>query len=366
MLKNNTLSNDISIILQGSIVKTETLKCLKSIRKFLPGSEVILSTWEGAEVEELEGLFDILVLNKSPEAVLMTEFKMTYNNLNRQLLSTQEGLKRATRKYAMKLRSDSILTSDKFLKYFDEFSKKSENYQLFAHKVLIPTLFSRYSLKVSKNQASFNVPFHPSDWWMFGLREDLNKYYLDTPLAPEPYFTKYFELEENRGKISPFNAIKTKFTPEQYLCYEAFHRNFSDIYMKDVTDYTDEIMAKSRECFVNNFIVLNFKQSGIYLKKYPYSKNEKFAGEQYLGLYHFARYENEYKKFCDKDYEITTKNTIFTNEKIELKKLRIFKHITNFNDPYTKPLKKLEELLIVIPASIIDYAICILKELLKK
>ena len=219
--------NDISIILQGSIVKTETLKCLKSIRKFFPDSEVILSTWEGAEVEELGGLFDILVLNKDPQAVLMTEVKMTYNNLNRQLLSTQEGLKRATRKYAMKLRSDLILTSDKFLKYFDEFPKRSENYQLFAHKVLIPTLFSRYSLKVSKNQASFNVPFHPSDWWMFGLREDLNKYYLDTPLAPEPYFTKYFELEENRGKISPFNDIKTKFTPEQYLCYEAFHRNFS-------------------------------------------------------------------------------------------------------------------------------------------
>lgn len=47
--------NDISIILQGSIIKTETLKCLKSIRKFLPDSEVILSTWQGAEVEENVG-----------------------------------------------------------------------------------------------------------------------------------------------------------------------------------------------------------------------------------------------------------------------------------------------------------------------
>lgn len=355
-------SNNISIILQGSIIKTETLKCLKSIRKYLPNAEIILSTWEGAEVEELEGLFDILVLNKDPEAVLMTEFKMTYNNLNRQLLSTQEGLKRATRKYAMKLRSDLILTSNKFLKYFDEFPRRSENYQLFTHKVLVPAIFSRYSLKVSKNQAAFNVPFHPSDWWMFGLREDLNKYYLDTPLAPEPYFTKYFELEENRGLISPFNDIKTKFTPEQYLCYEVFHRNFSDIYMKDVTDYSDELMEKSRECFVNNFIVLEFEQSGIYLKKYPFSKNEKFSGEQYIGLYNFHRYEEEYKKYCDSDYKITVHSPLFDNENLGCALLRVYKHVENFTCIKTPILQRLEQLFIGIPISIISYLVVVIKE----
>ena len=43
--------------------------------------------------------------------------------------------------------------------------------------------------------------------------------------------------------------------------------------MEDAADYSDELMEKFRECLVNNFIVLEFAQSGIYLNKYPYSKN---------------------------------------------------------------------------------------------
>ena len=47
-------SKDISVIVQGPINKKETPKCLKSIRKFLPEAEIILSTWQGTDISNLD------------------------------------------------------------------------------------------------------------------------------------------------------------------------------------------------------------------------------------------------------------------------------------------------------------------------
>ena len=141
---------DISVIVQGVINIKETPKCLKSIRKYLPDAEIILSTWEDSDISGLD--YDIVVLNQDPGAIIIEEFshKVVYNNMNRQLLTTQEGLKKASRKYAMKLRSDLILTSDKFLKYFDEFQNRTDNYKLFERKIIVPALFTRFNIKCGK------------------------------------------------------------------------------------------------------------------------------------------------------------------------------------------------------------------------
>ena len=355
-------SKDISVIVQGPIDKKETPKCLKSLRKFLPQAEIILSTWQDADISNLD--FDILVQSEDPGTVLIEDFKdkKIYNNINRQLVTTKAGLKKATRKYAMKFRSDLILTSDKFLEYFDKFQARGDKYNLFKHKILTNILYTRFNIKTSKNQERMIIPFHISDWWLFGLREDLNKYFLDTDLVKEPYFTRYFHYEEKKNKITPYGKAKFKFSPEQYFGYSCFARNFDDIYMEDAADYSEELMEKSRQAIVNNFIILEFKQSGIYLNKYPYSKNEKFSGEQYIGLYTFYRYENEYKKYCDNSYKITTNDTFFENEKLAYSKLRIYKHIAKLTEKSIPLFDKIEHLFIGIPFSCISYFIDILKE----
>lgn len=362
-------STDISIIVQGAIDKKETLKCLKSIRKFLPEAEVILSTWEGSNVSHFADLYDILILNKDPGAPIIEEckHKTLYNNMNRQLHSTKEGLKRASRKYAMKLRSDLIFTNNDFLQYFDKFQNRIDNYKLFERKILVPTLFTRYTTKSGKFYERVLMPFHVSDWWFFGLKKDLDIYFADTPLVEEPEFTKYFALNENKHKKTPYGKTAFKFSPEQYFGYECFSRNFDDIYMEDAADYSDELMEKFKKAFVNNFIVLEFEQSGIYLNKYPYSKNEKFSGDQYIGLYNFYRYENEYKNYCDKEYKITTKNKkMFENEKYGYDLLRVYKHIAKLSEPKTKILSKIEQIFIGIPISIISFAIKHYKELVER
>lgn len=66
MVINVIDTKDISVVVQGAIDKGYTPLCLKSIRKYLSESEIILSTWEESDVENLG--YDVLVLNKDHEA----------------------------------------------------------------------------------------------------------------------------------------------------------------------------------------------------------------------------------------------------------------------------------------------------------
>jgi hypothetical protein len=84
-------TDGLSVIVQGAIHSEFTPLCLQSIRKYLPDAEIILSTWEGSNVDGLE--YDILILNEDPGY----KKHCRDNNTNRQLVSIQGGLKKVSR-----------------------------------------------------------------------------------------------------------------------------------------------------------------------------------------------------------------------------------------------------------------------------
>ena len=346
-------SQDISIIVQGAINTVETKKCIKSIRKYLPDAEIILSTWENEPTENLD--YDIIVLNTEPSSILIDSYKSKkiYNNLNKQLISTQNGLKQATKKYTLKIRSDLIIEKPTFLEFFDNYPKRIERYKLFEHKVIIPMLLTRYNYNKNK------MPFHISDWWFFGLTNDIKKYFEKTKLVEEPNFTNYFANEENKYKKNPYGKIPHKFAPEQYFGYSCFARNFDDIYMEDASDYSEELMEKYRKCLLNNFIILDFKHSGIYLNKYLFSKNEKLIGDQYIDLYNPYRYQKDYKEICDNEFLIT--ETPILEDKKTYSKMRIYKKLYRLIEHNLPINKKLATLFFELPYSIIMFILDSLK-----
>jgi len=354
---------NISVIVQGAISKNETSKCLNSIRQYLPGAEIILSTWEGSEVTKLD--YDVLVMSRDPGSFACEKTGKFPNNMNRQLLSTKEGLKYAHREYIMKLRADLILTSGKFLTHFTRYPARCDDYMLFKQKILTSMLVSRFDLNL-KNKSLVPIPFHPSDWWFFGLNEDI-KTYFDTELPKEPEFSSYFLQAENLDKKSPFRNCYFKFCPEQYFCYACFSKHFPEIEMEDCSDITEDIVRQSRMILVNNFIMLNFKDSGIFTNKYLYSKNELFAGEEYLNMYNKDRYEFEYKKYCEPNFVLSQDNIYSNGNSVSLRKklLRLYKHIFGLMDTQVSFRKKLENLFIGIPVAAV-YLLPEVLALLKK
>jgi hypothetical protein len=156
-------SRDISVVVQGPIHHQESLtkRVLESVRKHLPDAELILSTWKGSDVSGLD--CDILLLNDDPGTV--EGVPPSHSNLNRQIVSTRNGLQKATRHYAMKLRTDTLLIGTGFLDAFDRHPERRDDFKAFEHKIVIRT--------IPNPLRSICSGFYTSDVFQFGLKTDL-------------------------------------------------------------------------------------------------------------------------------------------------------------------------------------------------
>lgn len=351
-------SEEISVVVQGAIDKNETEKCLNSIRKWLPNAEIILSTWEKSNISNLNGLYDIAIFNTDPGAVYFEKTK-TYHNINRQIISTKAGLEKVSRKYTLKLRSDLVLTSDNFLKFWDSYQKMIEDYKLFEHKVIVPATFTRYKYR----QNSIPTPFQVSDWWLFGLSKDIKKYFGSIDIVQEPDFSKYFELNKKESYLG--KNYPARFTPEQYFCLSAFRQKFKDIWMDNLMNFNEELVNKSRIAIPNNFIVLEYSQHEIYCPKHPESKDEKLFGESYCTLYNSIVYNSEYKKFIDKEYIFNSKELNTLNSELNQSYLKLYKHIGIIKSSNASALLKLENLILSVPICLAKYIIIFIKNNLR-
>lgn len=328
-------SEDISVVVQGAIDKVNTPKCLESIRKILPRAEIVLSTWEKSDVNGLD--YDILVLNKDPGGVIMDDVYNVLNNVNRQILSTKNGILKCHRPYILKIRSDIKLKNTKFIKAFDKFPSRSQNCSILKKRVVINNFYCANPYKT-------NFLFHVSDWVFFGLAEDVQNIW-DIPLQPEPKFSRYFE-KRKRPKTDPIPSWLFKYIPEQYIWVTFLRKNGEKIKFDYFSDVSEKATNLSELSFANNVIILNYEDYGIkFLKFNPYKWDTKaqYTHNDWLKLY---------KKYCDEKFEYPL--SFYLNETGAVKKcvLSLKKHVHKFLKPLKSFLHWLSE-----PFSVLYYSI---------
>lgn len=196
--------SDITFVVQGPVQQTPgreqiegiTQRCLASIRQLFPSSTIILSTWENQPIEGLD--YDVLVESVDPGSnkVFNDGTPLVLNN-NRQLKSSNAGLAAVSSRYAVKLRSDNLLSGrafvDTYCKYYD--LPRAAKFQYFKQRIITSSAFfigSHYGK---------TVHFHKSDLFDFGLTEDLLKVWPNKPI-PEIHF------ELNSGKKQRYPATE--------------------------------------------------------------------------------------------------------------------------------------------------------------
>ena len=322
-------NDEITVVLQGPIIQGETEKSISSIRTFLQGAKIILSTWQGSETKNLD--VDEVVLNQDPSSYYCgttLDNKKIFYNLNRQLLSTQNGIKRVHTKYTLKLRSDMYFTKDiqsSLLNYFDKFKERNSEYSFFKHRVIVGSLTSK--LYSDSDERAFPLPFHVSDWFFFGLSTDIKDYFLDTTLLDEKEATKYPCI---KYKI-PVLIYNWKFPPEQYLCSEWLKRHIQ-FKFSDWSDWNIENVLLSEKVIANNFIVLDTIQHGLYSKKYSDLINDN-DGEVYSfqGYISNLKFCELYKKYCDNNFKIASNLYYSRNNTYNklVKKIRKYNNYSN-------------------------------------
>ena len=322
----NINSNNISIVVQGAIDKKNTPECLKSIRKYLPEAEIVLSTWEGSNTEGLD--YDVLVLNQDPKALVYNFVDDIKNNFNRQLVSTQNGIEKITRPYCLKLRSDLLILNNDLLNYFEMFATRNNDYKIFEKKILCCSIYSREKSCQMIGTGS-PTPFHPSDFWLFGLTKDLKDYFSDclmqTPNEAGNWNFKY----PNR---LPYTSMLWRFAPEQFFCVNWVKKHFPNLQFEDWSDWNADNIELSNNILYNNFIFLGLKQSGIYSPKHAWAfENE----DKIQGLITYKHFQEQYKKYCDKSYQIPKEKINYKNKlKLHFKRfiMPIFRIKSWFSD----------------------------------
>ena len=268
-----------------------TKKSLQSVRQYFPESKIILSTWEDEDLSTVADLYDELVLNKKVPlkyscCLPKCDWYPKLNSYDSQQLSTYSGLVKTKTKYAVRLRTDFILSNDCFLKnyiellsVFDgEFNKK----KVFKQKVLI-----HQTGTISPYTTDLPLIHHPSDIFHFGLTEDLLKLWSNTPI-PDEVANFFSILETNIANPCLFNH---QFTPEQYLWLVTLDKaNIKYKRPSYYLSYDKEMVEDQDELFLTNFLILDEIALGVQSKfdrkLLPYTHR----------FYNFCLYVSNYKR----------------------------------------------------------------------
>lgn len=305
---------EISVVVQGPVFHENqlTARALTSIRRTLPGAELILSTWEDADTEGLD--FDRLVKSPDPGGMylLFPGGAPCPNNLSRQMISTQSGLKVATQPYTLKFRTDLQLSHAGFLNFQALFQARSPEWRLFSERLVIPDHYSRNPARHNHRLPAEYAPaaaqaFHPSDMAAFGKTEDLKRLW-DVPL---PGWGSELPPRE-RASIDPCLLSKrfVRMLSEQYLWTECL-RLASGFEVDPAAVNAPAMWETSEKTIANNFTIVRRAQFGLLLPKHPFQQGT------WSSLYTYRDIAELYRKYCDPnaplpfDFAHTLKNFTF-------------------------------------------------------
>jgi hypothetical protein len=256
-------SSEISIVIQGrfnencqsSSSNANTEDVIKAWRKLLPKAQIILSTWEQPKCSLNE--VDILIVNQDPGVTISKCSEMApENNLGRQILSTQTGLRAARKFFSIKTRTDIMPFSDGFVSIFLKNRARNINYCIFDS----PVVTCRFC---TLDPVLSGLSLHVSDIFHFGKSTDLQKIW-EIPIPKPCSGQNPADVGFDRlGRI--ITTTDRLLRPEQYITLNLIRMAAPEINLEYT--YDDNLRARSEgECYIfNNFTIRDASEIGINL-----------------------------------------------------------------------------------------------------
>jgi hypothetical protein len=302
-------SADISVVIQGRILHTTnhlaphgmTRAVIEQVRRVLPESTIIVSTWDTETVEYLDNV-DLLIKSKDPQGYdFYTQDAVVdnrINNCNRLIASTAAGLAQVITPYVLKIRSDLLVIDSLFLQWFGHYPEADPHYCVVKEKILG---FAIYSLKFEiKNHKVQYRPYHVSDWAYFGYTEDIKALYA-CPLPPEPQTSRWFE-HHAKPTIDIWPERLWRYSPEQYITSQFAQRHLSlSLLHGCVSDI--ETRTQSERFIANNFVILDQRQWSLLSLKYLLNQND-LPDLLKKGLYSHHVWHQDYIRYCQKSPDV--------------------------------------------------------------
>ena len=252
---------DITFVVSGEIVSegdNNTHHCLVSIRRFFPGSKIILSTWDNDGVDTLSGLYDQLVLLPDAHGA-GSAFDAEQHVVNRLQSCVHMGMREVQTRYAVRMRTDQYLYHDHFLTFYlhwaARLSKRDSSCTVFQRRVL---LSGQHTFEPRSTGRSYCI----SDSFQFGLTEDLLMLWDGHQESAGTLL--YFSRRANSNLENPEGKLQ-QYESGQYLLLNVLRKTLSKLhYPKYYSDRDDDSYAfETEKVFASNFLVGNNIELGI-------------------------------------------------------------------------------------------------------
>lgn len=271
MIKNT----ELTVVIQGAVSEV-TNRTVESVRMHYPGAKVIVSTC-GPLTMEIIGADEVVVVPDPGNFAWSTEPDAGRNNVNRQIANTLGGLRAVTTPYAMKLRSDFLVTGGGALSYLCRFPAFDPEYRVFRERIL--ALYSP-DPRVSPR------PFHPNDQCFLGRTDDLIDLF-DVPLmtAEEAIWRPYGLFKANR------------YAPEQHIFINYLRKKGRSVACDVFTDATPENCEETERYYASNFVIMGFPEWQVVATKEHLQI--EFNPRAFIGSYTFVGWQKLYRTYVD-------------------------------------------------------------------
>lgn len=275
-------SDEISVVIQGALGGDDLAEqVVDSVRRELPGAEVIISTWEGQRA--LDVPVDQRLENADPGAAWQVHEEWP-SNTNRLLVSTRAGLLAAQRPYALKLRPDTPLAGTGFLADFQGFPERSPALRLLRDRIVVINYYCW-----NPDSRPFGL-FSVADTVGFGRTGDMRDVW-DRPLDPEPENSTWFETHDHPD---PAHSLWTKFrySPEQLL-WVGFLRRHLQVPFEHFHDVMPLSRLLAELSVANNVIIVEPERFGVLIPKF--ASRETLEAD---ALHTHAMWDTLYDRYC--------------------------------------------------------------------
>lgn len=279
-------THHITFVIQGPIVEQITAKACKAIRTNFPNACILVSTWKNQPLENLD--YDELLLNDDPgsSVVKFTKKNEPHRiNINRQIRSTIKGLRKVETPYAVKLRSDNVLSSNKILALYSKFPASKSPLIPLESRILTTNLFAKEFTE------GLPTPFFFSDFFMFGKTSDLINFW------DQPYLEDYTFRKELTGKRQHSAFPWPQLHIEQWLVLN-FLKKHIPVELNYKYQNNKNQLNLSRKVLAKHFLVAERCMIDLEVPD-RLNQHEGFPYETYS----FARWETLYKRFDDAQYQ---------------------------------------------------------------
>ncbi len=189
------------------------------------------------------------------------------NNMNFQIAAARMGLSLIRGRYVLRVRSDLVFMDRTFLEQWEEaLPVVRGGFSMFRERVLISWLYTLNPYSVER------MPLHFSDWFHFGLAEDV-RHIWDVPeieLHDALYYRTHPHDPNSNTRERLFNI---RLAVEQHLYLSCFKKRFPDLAL----DYHNDPRAitRSLDILIDNFAICDLVQARCLFEKYAHEFHDE-------------------------------------------------------------------------------------------